>query len=28
VTGEFGGVFKEEHRKNEFLKYIQIETEF
>ena len=28
VTGGFGGVFKEEHRKNEFLKYIQIETEF
>ena len=28
VTGEFGGVFQEESRKNEFLKYIQLETEF
>ncbi|MGC6422815.1 MAG: GTP cyclohydrolase I FolE [Flavobacteriaceae bacterium] len=28
VTGEFGGVFKEEARKNEFLKYLQLETEF
>ena len=28
VTGEFGGVFQEEGRKNEFLKYIQLETEF
>lgn len=28
VTGEFGGVFQEENRKNEFLKYIQLETEF
>lgn len=28
VTGEFGGIFQEESRKNEFLKYIQLETEF
>ena len=28
VTGEFGGEFKEESKKNEFLKYIQLETEF
>lgn len=28
VTGEFGGVFQEESRKDEFLKYIQLETEF
>jgi GTP cyclohydrolase I len=28
VTGEFDGEFKEESKKNEFLKYIQLETEF
>lgn len=28
VTGEFGGEFKEESKKSEFLKYIQLETEF
>ena len=28
ITSEFGGVFKNEARKNEFLDYIKIETEF
>lgn len=28
VTAEFGGVFQEQHKKQEFLDYIKIETEF
>ena len=28
ITSEFGGAFKNEARKNEFLDYIKIETEF
>ena len=28
ITSEFGGAFKKEARKNEFLDYIKIETEF